>query len=365
MTSSTFDLQPMSTGDILDRTLRLYRRHFLHTLAIVSLPYLMILPVGAVLGSELGGRSLLLMWRNPVFIAGGVLFVLAYIYFYFLSTGALARSVSERYLGGTPTIRTAYAPVLRRSFSLIWVYFLVSLAGAAILALGGGIFVGAILAVRQFPTTTGYVLAAVLSIAGIVAIVYALRVFFRAFLITQVIVIEDVRGLAAIKRSGKLMGPSGGKAVLIILFGAVVAAIISFVFNFPAGLLMAMGPGRIAFVLSKVLDGIGQILSAPLVMIPFTLLYYDSRIRQEAFDLEMMARNLGVSASPSSSPETAAPASPAPPPPAAPKAPQARPTGPPRFGAFKVCPKCGTQVPNIQPSCGKCGTRVPYRSPNQ
>ena len=35
MLSPTFDLQPMSTGDILDRTIRLYRRHFLHTLAIV------------------------------------------------------------------------------------------------------------------------------------------------------------------------------------------------------------------------------------------------------------------------------------------------------------------------------------------
>jgi hypothetical protein len=355
----------MSTGDILDRTLRLYRRHFLHTLAIVSLPYLMILPVGAVLGSELGGRSVLLVWKNPVFIAGGVLFVLAYIYFYFVSMGALARSVSERFLGGTPTIWTAYSPVLRRSLSLIWVYLLVSLAGGALLALGGGIFAGAFVAVKQFPTTTGYILAAVLGIAAIVAIVYAARIFFRSFLITQVLVIEDVRGWEAFKRSRTLMGPSGGKAVLIILFGAVVAGIISFVVNFPAGMLMALGPGLTAFVLSKALDGVGQILSAPLMMIPFTLLYYDSRIRQEAFDLEMMARNLGVSASSSSPSETTAPASPAPPRPAAPEAPQARPAGPPRFGAFKVCPKCGAQVPNIQPNCGKCGTRVPYRSPNQ
>jgi hypothetical protein len=364
MSPSTFDLQPMSTGDILDRTLRLYRRHFLHILAIVSVPYLFILPVSAVLGSELAGRNLLLVWRNPVFIASAILFFLLYIYSYFVSTGALARSVSERYLGGTPTIRTAYSPVLRRSLSLIWVYLLVSFAGGALLGLGGGIFTGAFVAVRQFPTTTGYVLAATFGIAAIVAIAYAVRIFFRSFLITQVLVIEDVRGWAAFNRSRKLMGSSGGKAVLIILFGSVVAAIISVVFNFPAGMLMVLHPGREAFVLSKILDGVGKILAAPLTMIPFTLLYYDSRIRQEAFDLEMMAQNLGVSASPTSPSATTAPASPDPPRPAAPKAPQARPTGPPRFGAFKVCPKCGAQVPNIQPNCGKCGTRVPYRSAN-
>src|SRR5574337_1642943 len=34
-----FDIRPMSVGDILDRTLHLYRRHFFHTLGIAAVPY--------------------------------------------------------------------------------------------------------------------------------------------------------------------------------------------------------------------------------------------------------------------------------------------------------------------------------------
>lgn len=362
MKTSTFDLQPMSTGDILDRTARLYRRNFLHTLAIVSLPYLLIIPGWAVLGSGFPGRGRFLAWRNPAFIAGMSLFVLSYLYLYFVSMGALARSVSERFLGGTPTIWTAYSPVLRRSLSLIWAYLLVSFTGGGVLAFGGAIFAGALVVSRQFPTTAGYVVAAVLVIAAIVPVVLAVRIFFRAFLITQVIVIEDVRGWAAFKRSWNLMRPGAWKAGLILIFGTVVAFIISFVVNFPAGVLTALIPGWAALVLRKVLESIGQIVSAPFMMIPFTLLYYDSRIRQEAFDLEMMAQNLGVSTSPPSPSAAATPTRPTPPKAAAPIAPQVRPADPTRpLGAFKVCPKCGAQVPNIQPNCGKCGTRVPFR----
>jgi hypothetical protein len=107
-------------------------------------------------------------------------------------------------------------------------------------------------------------------------------------------------------------------------------------------------------ILRGLLDSIGQILSAPIVMIAFTLLYYDTRIRQEAFDLEMMAKNLGVSSGRSAPSQISPSSRPTPPPSTAP----ARPA--PAYGAFKVCPKCGAQVPNIQPACGQCGTRVPF-----
>ncbi len=366
MITPKFDLQPMSTGDILDRSVRLYRRHFLHTLAIVSLPYFLIIPVWAVLGTGFGGMGGFVAFQNPALIAGVSLFGLAYLWLYFVSMGALARSVSERFLGGTPTVWAAYSPVLRRSLSLIWAYFLAYVLAGTVLGVGAGIFAGAMVVFQLFPAAIGYVIAAVLGIGAIVAIAYAVLILIRSFLITQVLVIEDFRGLAAVKRSWKLARPAVGKAIVILVFGFVVALVMSLLFNVPAGMVMALSPGWTSLVLSKVLESIGQILSAPFVMIAFTLLYYDSRIRLEAFDLEMMAQNLGVSATPSSPSESTTPARPASPPRPAPAAAQARPTGPPRsFGASKVCPKCGAQVPNIQPSCGKCGTRVPYRIASQ
>jgi hypothetical protein len=360
MLSPTFDLQPMSTGDILDRTIRLYRRHFLHTLAIVSLPYILIVPIWALIGSGFWGRGGPAFWRNPAVVAGLVFFGMVYLWLYFVSMGALARSVSERFLGGTPTLWAAYAPVLRRSLSLIWAYFLTTLAGGVVLGAGGAAF-GVALFTAQLHTTAGYVIAAVLSIGAIVAVVISTRIFCRSFLVTQVIVIEDVRGWAAFKRSWTLMRACLRKAGMIFLFSIVVALVISFLFNFPAGMVMALKPSWSVMILGRLLESIGQILSAPILMIAFTLLYYDSRIRQEAFDLEMMAQNLGVSPGPSAPSQPSPKTRPTPPRPTAPAPAQARPADPPRtFGAFKVCPTCGAQVPNIQPTCGQCGSRVPF-----
>jgi hypothetical protein len=180
MAAASLDLQPMSVGDILDRTVRLYRRHFLHTLGIVSLPYLVLLPAGAVLGFVIGVQGGWRVLRNPAVTAGIFFVVLAAVWLYFVSMGALARSVSERYLGGTPTIRTAYAPVLRRSLSLIWAYLLASLVGGGVLALGGILLVGAVAVSQSLPTALGYAVAAILGIVALVTIFYAVRIFFRS-----------------------------------------------------------------------------------------------------------------------------------------------------------------------------------------
>jgi len=355
----------MSTGDILDRTVRLYRRHFLHTIGIVAVPYLLIIPIGALVGSTLlvagSPRALL----NPGLIAVFVLMIVALIWLSFLSMGALARSVSERFLGGTPTIWTAYSPVLRRGFSLIWAYFLTLLAGGAVLGAGGGLVAVAVV-VFQLQTTVGYVIAAVLGIGAIVVVVISVRIFFRSFLVTQVIVIEDVRGWAAFKRSWTLMRGNFWRAQLIFLFAVVVAIVLSLLLNIPGSVLERLIRGPVGIILSQVVSQLSQILLTPVAGIAFTLLYYDSRIRQEAFDLEMMAKNLGMSPGPSAPSQVSPSTRPTPPPSTAPTRPQSRPAGPPRAsGAFKVCPQCGAQVLNIQPTCGKCGTHVPFGLPKR
>ncbi len=87
MAAPVFDLQPMSIGDILDRTVRLYRRNFLHTLGIVSIPYLLLLPANVGLSPARGtpvGPQLL---QRPGLIAGASLLVLAAIWLTFVSMG--------------------------------------------------------------------------------------------------------------------------------------------------------------------------------------------------------------------------------------------------------------------------------------
>ena len=347
-----FDIRPMSVGDILDRTLRLYRRHFLHTLGIAAVPYVLLLPatvgLGFVSGSGLTWQTL----QDPMAVAGWSVLGLAAIWLVFVSMGALARSISERYLGGTPDIWASYRAVLRRGFSLLWAYFLSFLVWGGVLAAGVALplLVSTFIVVMS-PGPWGlgiYALSAVFVVTAVVAVVMA---FFRLLLVTQVIVIEDLRGPAALQRSWTLMRRNAWRAVVIFLFGITVSFIVDFLFGLALWMAAGLHPALGAEVVETFVDYIARALTTPLLSIPFTLLYYDSRIRTEGFDLEMMAQNLGGAPSP---PSPAPAASPSPEPTATPS------RGP--VGTVKTCPACGATVPPIRPTCPRCGEKVPFRS---
>jgi hypothetical protein len=141
--------------------------------------------------------------------------------------------------------------------------------------------------------------------------------------------------------------------VLILIFAAVLGGILGLVLSVPVGIVAGLGSNPVArAVVQQVVQQLGNILAVPFGSIAFTLLYYDSRIRKEAFDLEMMARDLGAAA-----PRVA-------PPPRSAAAPvEAGPSGRTLPAPFKTCPNCGVQVPPVRPTCPNCGTPVPFRSP--
>jgi hypothetical protein len=382
MAMPIFDLQPMSIGDILDRTIRLYRRGFLHNIAIVAIPYILLIPFTVLVGSSLHLTGNPRMLFRPGVLGLGVIVVLAFIWLSFMSMGALARSVSERYLGEEPTVGGSYAAVLRRTLSLIWAYIL---AGFVWVGLG-------ILMVMSFAFVMllGPIASAV---AGVLVAILFVVGFIRLLLITQIIVIEDIRGVAALQRSWNLMRGNFWRTVLIFIFYVVVSIVLSVVLNLPGGVLAGLAGGSIGAIINQVFQWLSQILLTPVLAIAITLLYYDSRIRTEAFDLEVMAQNLGVPGGGGGSapepwevepsldeeplPPPAAPPRPAPVqhppapsvpprprpvPAAAPRRPAGAPAPRPSASPFKICPQCQTQVPAIKPNCPKCGARVPYRS---
>ena len=378
MATPMYDLQPMSIGDILDRTVRLYRQGFLHNIAIVAIPYILLIPAGVLFGSTLVMTGDPRMLMRPGILGLFAVLGVAYVWLTFVSMGALAWSVSGRYLGETPTVAGSYGAVLRRTLSIIWAYLL------AFLVWGGiGILAVLIIGAMMFMSPIAGVVGAV--VIGLIALV----AFVRFLLITQVIVIEDIRGVAALQRSWFLMKGNFWRAVLIFVFTVVVSIVMSFVLNFPGGIVAGLIGGTVGAIISQVFSQLSQILLTPVLAIAITLLYYDSRIRNEAFDLEVMARNLGVAtggldlppaggeAEPPPAeepvPRPAAPPRPAPVPRPSPSAPPRPAAPPPRpaaasgpaprpMGAFKTCPQCKAQVPAIKPNCPKCGTRVPYRS---
>lgn len=350
MARPVFDLRPMSTGDILDRTIRIYRRDFLHNLAIVAIPYLIVIPLALLFQSNQPTPGNPRAFLRPAILGPLAILGLAYAWLSFMSMGALARSVSERFLGESPTVSASYQAVLRRTLSLIWAYFLAFLVW-------GGLGVVAILSI-----VLAAALHPVVGVAAAIAIVGVGLVFFLRFLlVTQVIVIENVRGRAALQRSWNLMRGNFWRGALIFLFMVVLGIIFGVVLGIPAGLLIGWIGGLGGRILEQVVNQLANILMMPIAGIAFTLVYYNSRIRNEGFDLEMMAQNLGVPAAPAA---VASTGTPEPPLAQEPAPPPARPAPAPRAptGSVKTCPQCGTQMPMIRPYCPKCQTRVPYRS---
>jgi hypothetical protein len=51
--------------------------------------------------------------------------------------------------------------------------------------------------------------------------------------------------------------------------------------------------GRVLFIAGVVAGSIGSMITAPVMIIGLVLIYYDLRIRKEAFDLHMMLEAVG------------------------------------------------------------------------
>ena len=283
-------LRPMGLLEIIDQTFRLYRSDFWLLFGISAIPYL---PAGAlivVLQFSLTGVAMARPGAPTAFgaaIAIGFLMGLVIGAASLLATAALTKAISDRYLGRPVTVKEAYAQVARRFWPFLGTMIVGSLfvmSGAVLLFIGAMVFA-----------------------------------FWIGFLV-PVFVIEDRRYFTAIWCSKFLIG-HGVWAQLFALMLAIyfLQTIIQYPISMVAMLpTMLAGPGATpgagAMILMAVGSGISMALVQPLGLTASVLLYYDSRIRKEGFDLQILAREMGAQLPPPAEPPAITPpATPAPP----------------------------------------------------
>jgi len=285
--------EPMTVGQILDQTFRLYKRNFLRFVAIVAvvqvplalISMLLLVPVATNAGfqQQQAGIPGSAEWMvsddygqagntvsdpdlpfGAIFLGGfvaGLIWWLAAT----LSNAALIKSVSESYLGREATVGEAYRFVLPKLWRLLW----------------AGIMVAVIVSI-------GFLL---LIVPGVIfAIYFALT--------TQAIVVEDVSAKGGMSRSKELASGNKGKVCGLLVLVTIIGAIIGWIFGAAGealGFLLPAQSEMTAMVISQSSSLIGQVLAAPIGAAAMILLYYDLRIRKEGFDLEMLAKSLGSS----------------------------------------------------------------------
>ncbi|MCI0404077.1 MAG: hypothetical protein L0212_11250 [Acidobacteria bacterium] len=270
------ELRPLSLGELLDRTFSLYRSHFWLFIGLTAIPYLILLGPGLLIDS-----AQLLVPGSPV-LAGltagllTLLVALGTLIAYGLTQAATVFAVSEVYLGRSISIREAYSRVYGDIGRVIFVLILV----------GVGIFVGAILLV----------------IPGI-------WFFLRSCISVMPAVLEDKPAVEAIRRAMELTKGSLGRVFVVWLLFFAITIVAGILFQWvPVTIaVMTMGDqaGPVLVLIPMILrvgGSLANIIAGPLLTIGLSLLYFDLRMRKEAFDLTLMMDQLGRGSAPVGTP---------------------------------------------------------------
>src|SRR5581483_6336844 len=307
----SFTLAPLSAGDIIDRAVRIYRRQFLALLQIVAWPSL--IAYSGVIAYTFGVQNLSLtrgdarIALSVGLIAGGFLVMVTGKVAFYVVLGGTSRSLVNYFLDGTPLRpREVYRAVRERFWSLVGATLMVALIMVAaifflymVLAIAVVVYMlGAAWLVSGLPF---WLQVVVHSVFGLVVagglLLLGLLIFKRIVFIPQALMVEGKGVFSAISRSFALAGRDVRQIGAIVLFDSWLTFSLLFLLAAPLGW-YAWVRGVSLFGADKpiwyeiayqTLSQVSEILLAPIAMLGFTLLYIDSRVRREGFDIELLA----------------------------------------------------------------------------
>ncbi len=303
-----YPLQPHSSLELLDRTLRIYRQHFLKA---VILSTLMIAPVTVfnMLSSSWYSSRLQAVRVGSPTVRGAasttvssdlVRFYLLLLLGFALSVilqgvilnGLLTYIASEEHFGRPVTLQSAFTAIRRRLdvLALGLVRYYLTLIGVALgLALTLGLFGVGLRLFLSLGVALAFVFVLCLFGIGLGVVLY-LAVGSYTFL-APVFILERTRIREGVGRAWDL-----GKARFWPLFRVNLAVGgFSFLINFAILLfLRLLLPGVSSLIggmqtVQTLLQMVAQILLAPVLPIAFTLMYYDARVRLEGLDILFQA----------------------------------------------------------------------------
>jgi hypothetical protein len=318
-------LRPLGVGEIIDRSIQVYRKNFV---ALATMVVVTVVPIAVVTllinlsarparnesTTTIGG----IRFGTPngnghdaqVQFAASIAVILLSLIASRLAIGACTRGVADAYLGGVTTDARASLRVFGRALpSLLWIELLV---------------VPACLVASVFCIAPGVWL-------------------WISWLVTApALLVEGVRGTSALRRSFRLVRPRWWPT-----FGlAIVAYLLTEVVRFSFGLLLVFvilashsAASTSYIVVAGLIGAISSVLTTPLIASIYVILYFDLRVRSEGLDLQLVLEGLDSPATPTiaspapvPAPGSWGPPTGGPPPPPPPPPPPFRPP-PPRPGS--------------------------------
>ncbi len=310
-------LAPLGAGDLIDRALRLYRRHFF-VLIRTAAPPIIIVAAGWMLMSISFRQIFLVSDTSELFlniflsiVSVGIM-TTGYLLIIVVMGGATRTLVAHLLRNDPVTARATYAAVKARFWGLmlasviilIFVSFMmyvtfffaeIVIIACAFAAAGLSSFV---------PT---WLLAIVFSIIGLCAIAALMLGFFflvgKIAYVPQVMLVEGKGVFEAVGRSFVLAKGNARRLMAMTLFttfATISALVLLIVFLLIIGAISGFEATNSAewpvwYTTSySIIGPLSSILLTPVWMLGLSLLYVDERVRHEGYDIELMAaRQLG------------------------------------------------------------------------
>lgn len=300
-------LRPMSTGELMDRTFALYRKNFklfvgIATIGPAASLVFQLLTVGslAVPAATKPGTSAFAGASLGIGMLAGVVIMLAGMA---VANGATVKAVAAVHLGRPITIGESYKSLKGSIWRIFGVFLsvalLVGIATVVIIIvasiLGSLAVVGGAQAGRA-GTILGVLVAIV---AAVIGAMLAITIYVRYALAVPACVVEDIGVRASLKRSAFLSKGSRSRILAVYAVFFILAVVVAMALTGLVGLISIIIPNLIArLILNSVAGFIAGSLTGPLATIGIALVYYDERVRKEAFDLQFMMASLDAPAPP-------------------------------------------------------------------
>ena len=310
---SLIDIRPMDLADILDGTIRVYRRNpwvFIVILAvIVGVPIFITQFANYYIeeainqarthllqGTPEGAAEALRAFRaRETVTAAAVIGAVNFIMFFLapLAQAAMVHAVTETILGREVGFVESLRAIREKIGTVVIAYVVYVLIMFAF-------FSPFLLFVVMEPLNPQKVgLGVALFLLFPVCFFFLFYFIVKFLFITQAIVLEDVGAVDALRRSFRLASgfwwrTFGIYMIISILVAIVVSLLNLFVYVVDWGLgLLPVVTEYLSLAIGSFIKTVISLVINPITWIATTLMYFDLRIRKEGFDLVLLAASLG------------------------------------------------------------------------
>ncbi len=289
-------LRPLSVGDIIDRMLRLLRADPVLFIGIAVIPTLIVdvlqrvagltqtfdaSQFNALLNTAPGATPVIPRQLQPVNAGLASVVVIVSVVLSVTQAAALTYAIGQRYLGRPETIGDAYSKGARALPRLVLSFLLVGVVAAFVFGLVAVVIV-----------LSAAALAIVAVILGLVAFFFVLPwAFLSLAFVTPAIVLEGLGPVEGIRRSFGLVDKARMRTLGLWILMGLIASLLGLIFSV-IFLASFVADPTVSAILQTAATVASGAISGPLLYGALVILYYDMRVRKEAFDLQLAAEAL-------------------------------------------------------------------------